>query len=220
MTDPVGAATRATYAVFAECGVGLSAFVSRLPQIRDHLHLSAGALGVILLAAAGGALAARPFSRTAVRRLGRRGTVTWTSVVFGAGLALSGISYLTGVPTLVAGLLLMGFAGAMCDVAMNLHGALVEQRLGRSIMPRFHAGYSVGTVASALAGVLMVLARIPVLVHLAAFGVLVAIVIPWSARGFLADPAPPAPAPARTSAASPTPRPINFWREPRTILIG
>ncbi len=244
MTDPVAAATRATYAVFVECGVGLTAFVSRLPQLRDHLHLTAGVLGVILLAAAGGALAARPFSRAAVRRLGQRGTVTWTAVVFGAGLVLAGAGYAAGVPVLVAGLLLMGFAGAMCDVAMNLQGALVEQRLGHSIMPRFHAGYSVGTVLSALFGAVMVLIGVPVIVHLAAFGVLIAIAIPWSARGYLPDPvhviehedAPvadlvydaedlpqrPGPAAVSTPAAAPaaTARPINFWREPRTVLIG
>ena len=35
---------------------------------------------------------------------------------------------------------------------MNVQGAVVERRLGRAIMPRFHAGYSVGTVAGALVG--------------------------------------------------------------------
>jgi hypothetical protein len=34
---------------------------------------------------------------------------------------------------------------------MNVQGAAVERRAGRAIMPRFHAGYSVGTVAGALA---------------------------------------------------------------------
>ena len=45
------------------------------------------------------------------------------------------------------------------DVAMNVEGAFVEQRLGRSIMPRFHAGFSIGTVAGALLGAAMVAAR-------------------------------------------------------------
>ena len=35
---------------------------------------------------------------------------------------------------------------------MNVEGAAVEQRLGRAIMPKFHAGFSVGTVAGAWAG--------------------------------------------------------------------
>ena len=39
---------------------------------------------------------------------------------------------------------------------MNVQGAAVEQHLGRAIMPRFHAGFSVGTVAGALGGAAMV----------------------------------------------------------------
>ena len=39
---------------------------------------------------------------------------------------------------------------------MNVQGAQVERRLGRAIMPRFHAGFSVGTVGGALVGAAMV----------------------------------------------------------------
>ena len=53
---------------------------------------------------------------------------------------------------MVVGLFLFGFANGAWDVAMNVQGAVVERRLGRAIMPRFHAGFSVGTVAGALVG--------------------------------------------------------------------
>ena len=46
----------------------------------------------------------------------------------------------------------VGFGNGTWDVAMNVEGAAVEQHHGRSIMPRFHAGFSVGTVAGALVG--------------------------------------------------------------------
>ena len=52
----------------------------------------------------------------------------------------------------VAGLFLLGVGIGTWDVAMNVEGAAVEQRLGRAIMPRFHAGFSVGTVAGAAIG--------------------------------------------------------------------
>ena len=51
---------------------------------------------------------------------------------------------------------MFGFANGTWDVAMNVQGAIVERRLGRAIMPRFHAGFSLGTVAGALAGAAMV----------------------------------------------------------------
>ena len=51
-----------------------------------------------------------------------------------------------------AGLIVTGFGMATWDVAQNVEAADVEQRLGRTLMPRFHAGFSIGTVAGALAG--------------------------------------------------------------------
>ena len=57
---------------------------------------------------------------------------------------------------------------------MNVEGSAVEQRLGRAIMPRFHAGFSVGTVAGALLGAAMVALGVSATVHLLAVAVLVA----------------------------------------------
>ena len=50
---------------------------------------------------------------------------------------------------------------------MNVQGTVAERRLGRPIMSRFHAGFSVGTVAGALIGAGAVALGIPVWVHLA-----------------------------------------------------
>ena len=54
------------------------------------------------------------------------------------------------------------------DDAMNVEGTFVEQCLGRAIMPRFHAGFSVGTVAGALVGAAMVALGVSVTTHLLA----------------------------------------------------
>ena len=45
---------------------------------------------------------------------------------------------------------------------MNVQGTVAERRLGRAIMSRFHAGFSVGTVAGALIGAGAVALGIPV----------------------------------------------------------
>jgi hypothetical protein len=37
----------------------------------------------------------------------------------------------------------------LADVAQNVDGSQIEQKLGRSIMPRLHAGYSFGTLVGA-----------------------------------------------------------------------
>ena len=65
------------------------------------------------------------------------------SMLLAAGLVVAGIGA-HGVFPVIVGLELIGFGNAVWDVAMNVHAALVEKHLGRAIMPRFHAGFSVG----------------------------------------------------------------------------
>ncbi len=47
------------------------------------------------------------------------------------------------------------------DVSMNLQGTVVEHELGRAIMPRFHAGFSLGAVAGAALGAIAAAVGIP-----------------------------------------------------------
>jgi len=116
-------------------------------------------------------------------------------------------------PTVVA-LFAFGFANGAWDVAMNVQGAIVEQGLGRSIMPRFHAGYSIGTVGGALFGAAMVALHVPVTLHLSVIGLIAGASTAVMVRHFVPDPRHPAEsAPARGGA-------LRFWAEPRTLLIG
>ena len=82
----------------------------------------------------------RPGPRRAARRADRRrsGWPCWPS-----GL-------LTGAVLPAAlGLVANGLGMGVWDVAMNVEGAAVEHRLGRSLMPRLHAVFSLGTVVGA-----------------------------------------------------------------------
>ena len=95
-----------------------------------------------------------------------------------------GIGHLGGVVPLLIGLFVSGFVMALWDVAMNIQGALVEQRLGRSIMSRFHAGFSIGTVAAALIGTAMVALHVPVAVHLTVVGLAISLLVPRVTRAY------------------------------------
>ena len=107
------------------------------------------------------------------------------------GLGVAAVGYELGVAPVAAGLFGLGFGTAAGDVAINVHGAAVERSLGRAIMPRFHAGWSLGTVAGAGLGTLMVACRVPVSVHLLAVALAVGVVLPVAARRFLPRSAPP-----------------------------
>ena len=123
------------------------------------------------------------------------------------------VGYRHGVPPVVVGLFLVGFSNGIWDVAMNVEGAAVEQRLGRSIMSRFHAGWSLGTVAGALIGAALVAGHVSVTAHLLIVSVVVALAVPYAVRGFL----PAEPEPAHDDDRG---HPLQAWTEPRTLLIG
>ena len=212
-----GAGTRATYAAFVATGFAFASWASEIPQVRDHLGLSSAELGLVLLSIAAGSVVSLPLAGPLVARIGSRRTVQIMSAVDGVALLVVGLGYLGGVIPVVVGLFVFGFGQGAWDVAMNVQGAIVERRLGRAIMPRFHAGFSVGTVAGALGGAGLVALGVPVSVHLVVVGVVVAAVVPFAVRGFVPDVDEPSPtdepAPARRSA-------LAAWREPRTLLVG
>ena len=133
-----------------------------------------------------------------------------------AGMATVAVGYRYGIPPVAAGLFLFGFSSGTWDVAMNVQGAAVEQALGRSVMSRFHAGWSIGTVAGAGAGAAMVALGVPVTAHLLVVAVTVAATVPFAAHRFLPH-ARPAPHRDGTTARR---SPFRAWTEPRTLLIG
>ena len=206
-------ATLAVYAVFILAGFAFASWASRIPQVRDALELSPQALGLVLLAIATGSVLSMPLAGVVVGRLGTARTIAVMTLVAAVGLATAAIGIRIGVAPVVVGLFLVGIGVGTWDVAMNVEGTAVELGLGRAIMPRFHAGFSVGTVAGALIGSAMVALGVSATVHVLAVAVIVAIVGPASVRSFLA--------PAQASGEHGEARsPLRAWTEPRTLLIG
>ena len=214
-------AARATSVAFIGSGFAFASWAARIPQVRDRLELSPAQLGLVLLAIATGSLVALPLAGTVVGRLGSGRTVAVMALLLGAGFTVVAVGYLVGVVPVLVGLFLFGFSNGAWDVAMNVQGAAVERHLRRSIMSRFHAGFSIGTVGGALVGAGMVALRVPVTAHLLGVAVACAVVVPLAVRAFLPDAderaatAPDGvPAPSRAGSA------LARWREPRTLVIG
>ena len=212
----VRGATRAVYIAFIVNGFIFASWAARIPQVSDGPRVSPGVLGLILLSVAVGSTIATPLSGLVITWLGDSRTVAVMSLTAAAGMAIVAVGYRYGIPPVAAGLFLFGFSSGTWDVAMNVQGAAVEQALGRSVMSRFHAGWSVGTVAGAGAGAAMVALGVPVTVHLLAAALVVAAVVPIAARRFL----PHARAETRRDGTAVRRSPLRAWTEPRTLLIG
>lgn len=215
----VSLAVRSTYLAFVGAGFAFATWASRIPQFRDQLELSSEQLGLLLLAIAFGSLISLPASGSIVHRFGAKRTVQVSSLLLAASLLAVGVGYRIGVVPVAVGLVALGLGNGAWDVAMNVHAATAERLLGRSIMSRFHAGFSIGTVAGALVGVAMVALHISVTVHFAAVAALLAATVPTGVQHFVAEDRAPVtrdPVPKDVAGS----RAFARWREPRTLLIG
>ncbi|WP_046529018.1 MFS transporter [Cellulomonas sp. FA1] len=221
----VRVASAAVFTVFVLAGVNFASWASRLPAVRDALDLTPERMGVLLLVGAFGSLLALPLSGLVVERLGARRTVLGFALLNAAGYVVASIGVALGhVAVVGVGLVLTGVGTGVWDAAMNLEGALVEQRLGRTVMPRYHAGFSFGTMAAAGVAALAAWAHVPVQVHLPAVVAASSVVVALAVRAFLTrTPAEPE-AHAAGGTTDDAPRgaraALGAWLEPRTLLVG
>jgi len=166
----------AVAALFFVNGATFSNWLPRIPEIRDRLGLGNAGLGATLLGGGLGGIIGSMLVARAMDRLGSR-----RLLMLAAGLLSIGLPLIALVPKAVLLLLVLtalGMLDVFNDVAMNAQGVIVQQRLGRSIMNRLHAMWSLGFTGGALVGSAAAAAGIGVRVHLAAVGaVLLATVI-------------------------------------------
>lgn len=216
-TPPVTAARNAVAACFFLNGFCFATWASRIPQVRSDLALSNGGLGLLLLCIAAGSVIALPTTGAAIQRWGTVAVIRLGGAATAIGISVSavGVSPLNLVWVSAAGLFVYGVGIGVWDVAMNVEGADVERRLARTIMPRFHAGFSFGTMAGAGLGALCVALGVPLVWHLVIIALGASAWMSSSASSFL-------PVVQETAEESAGERRSAWaaWREPRTVLIG
>lgn len=192
-------------------GFALASWVSRVPHVRDQLQLSNSSLGLLLLCAALASVIGLPASAPLIARWGVAAVVRAGSVMVAVGIVGLGTGVFAGTVVLAAGsLAVYGMGTAVWDISMNVEAAAVEQSLGRSIMPRFHAAFSLGTVAGAGSGAAAVALGLSMPWHMLIIATAVLTLSLTSARHFLLS---QAPEDSRSGAA-------QAWREPHVLLIG
>ncbi|MEO6115187.1 MAG: MFS transporter, partial [Pseudolysinimonas sp.] len=178
----------AVFVTFTLNGFGLSAWVSRIPSVRDHLDITVAQVGILIFGLSVGSVVGLILASHVVHWLGGRQSIRLALIV--AGVALTGVgvgtTVLSNFGVVLSSLALYGFCSAICDVAMNVEGAAVERTTGRTIMPLFHASWSLGTVVGAGIGSAAAFARIDPVWHLSAVGLLLIIAIPIVVR-FIPD---------------------------------
>jgi fucose permease len=165
---PVNQRERARYstmAVFFVAGMLYASWGVHVPTVRDKFHLSPGLLSIALLAVAAGSIVAMLTNGPWIARAGSR------KACLAAGLGMTVCAALILVAPfywlLIVVLAFFGFSMATLDVAMNAEASAVEQALGRPIMSSLHGMFSVGGMAGAAAGGVLLDHGMPPEAHLA-----------------------------------------------------
>ena len=218
----LGRAVWATRFVFAANGGLFATWVSRIPAVRDDIGATERGLGFALLFIAVGSLAAMPLSGRLVTRVGVRRVLVTCIVTCALGYTALGLAPDLVVISVV--LLVLGAGVGVWDVAMNVSAHAVEVRAGRTLMPGFHAAWSIGTVVGAGIGALSAKAGIDPAVQFAVCAGVVGVAAVLAVRAMPDRPA-DEPEDADPDVAGerhlpPAPRRGALIRDPRLIGLG
>lgn len=212
----------ALFVVFALCGIALASWVSRTPAIRDAVGASTWQMGLIVFGLSGGSMVGLILSSHILARFGPITTIRATMILSAVGIVITGVGGSLGsIPVVIAGLAVFGLGTSTCDVSMNVDGAANERALGRTVMPIYHAMFSVGTIVGAGLGALAEHAGVPIVVHLSVVATVMTLSVLIAARYLRPDPA----LPAAKDADEPQTKAdwrsrLAVWRDRRTLLIG
>ncbi|WFB85245.1 MULTISPECIES: MFS transporter [Streptomyces] len=219
LNDPFLRGQLAIAALFLSLGFQYATWAARIPALKSDLDLSAGEVGVLLMAAGVGSAVTFPAVAYLMRRLGSRRLALLSQL----GLALA-LPALAAAPNYPVALLVMCADGVLVgglNVAMNAQGAALETRHERNTMARLHATFSAGSLLAALVASGMTAATDSVLAHFGVAAVLLAALNLTSRTGLLEQEAPAQDTPAEdTPAEAAAPEPARRrWTLPSRLTL-
>ncbi|MFK4836523.1 MFS transporter [Microbacterium sp. ZW T2_14] len=212
----------AIFTIFFVTGLGFASWASRLPAVKNDLGITDLQIGVLLFVSGAASIVGLSLANVIVVRWGARRGMVATVIAFSLGLVVVGlgVQFLESYAVTAVGLGLMGIGMSSTDVMMNVEAAAVEQAFERTLMPLFHAFFSIGTVVGAGIGVAMAAWNVGVAWHLWGIALLVLAAGLISLRAVptrevvLDDPA------TTTSRRERFAELLSVWRDPRTYAIG
>ena len=222
------AALRATCVVYVCLGFGTSAWLSRLPDVRDDLGLTPATIGTMLLIASLGSLLTLPTSGPIVTKIGARasgriGVLIWALGIVCAGLGAQGVS----IPLATVGLVLLAAGNGLWGATMNIEAGLVQAAVRRTVVPVIQAMYAVGMLGGALLGALAAQMGLSLGAHLFGLAALELLACGTAVGFYLTKDEVAALAPAQNKgdggeASSNKAKGLTrvAWREKQTVLIA
>lgn len=235
----VARARWALMSLFALLGIMMSSWLSRLPSIRDRLEINESQIGIVLLVGAAGSLAMVTVAGPLVTRFGGLRIMTIATGGFVTAFGLLALGVATGsVELLTLGVVCNAASFALNNVPLNVETAAVERRMGRTVIPQFHACFSIGALVGTFVGAGASWANVSVEVQFVASALVLLVWRSIAVPRVVLDTVPAVPAGTERGAGRPDEAPrgrlvamrrswrprlgsaLGAWRERRTVLIG
>jgi fucose permease len=159
--------------VFVVHGLLFASWTAHIPHVKQSLGLNDGTLGIALVGAPVGSIAAMCLAAMLLPRFGSKRIIQVALCGYCAAGPLVGLA--GTLPALFGALVLWGVFQGTLDVAMNTQAIAIERSSGRPLMSGLHGGWSIGAFTGAGIGALAVgtgLALTPQLLILGSVAVL------------------------------------------------
>jgi MFS family permease len=172
-------------AVFFVHGFLFASWTAHIPDLKQHLSLSDGRLGLALLGAPIGSVLAMVLAARILPRVGSRKMVRLALLgycVTGPFIGLTG-----SLGTFFIAFLLWGFFQGMLDVSMNTQAIAVERFSARVLMPGFHGSWSCGALVGAVTGASAVALGLSLSTQLLVLAIPCLLVVGWLSTRMIPD---------------------------------
>ncbi len=148
---------------FFIAGLSFASWASRIPDIKHHLGLSDGKLGLILFALPVGTMCSLPFTGWVIGKLGSRVILMTAAIFYPSTLVMIG---LVEQPWhLALALFIFGTFGNYFNISVNTQAIAVEQMYGKTIMASFHGIWSLAGFSGAAFGAIFIAFHLSPFVH-------------------------------------------------------
>ncbi|MBC7422978.1 MAG: MFS transporter [Ferruginibacter sp.] len=148
---------------FFIAGFVFASWASRIPDIKNALHLSDAGLGSVLLALPAGLLTGLPLAGFLVSKYGSKVIMIVAAMLYPGVLLLLGLA--ASPLQLIIALFMFGFCGNLLNISINTQGVGVEAMYGRSIMASFHGLWSLAGFTGAAFSTVMIAFKLTPFMH-------------------------------------------------------
>ena len=136
-------------ATFFFMGVAVAATSARFAEIKGHTHTSDAIFGYCIMVGNLGSIFGNFFGSRLSRKIGTRRTAQL--IMFGIAASQIAYGFVNRIWEIPLVAFVAGSSYSLMNIACNAQGSMIQESIGRSLMPSFHGAWSVGACSASFA---------------------------------------------------------------------